>query len=111
MTSKKPNLKSNLLTAFENSVKANPELAKGDFAAIIEAGRATCIQIDDGLNSEDEAKAKAAAYQMPYLVGILKEMYATPASRQAVGLPSAGKVGSRGALAKFTAVNGGKNAG
>src|SRR5690606_38492307 len=78
MTSKKPNMKSNLLTAFENSVKANPELAKGDFAAIVEAGRATCIQIDDGLNSEDEAKAKAAAYQMPYLVGILKEMHATP---------------------------------
>jgi len=39
MTSKKPNMKSNLLTAFENSVKANPELAKGDFAAIVEAGQ------------------------------------------------------------------------
>lgn len=78
---------SSLLTAFEASLKGNKETVTAD-NALIETGRSIARAIDDVLNDEDakaDAKVKAL-YLTPHLVGILRELLATPAARKSFGV-------------------------
>ena len=65
---------------------ANAEVVSGIDAAVIASGRAVADQIDYAIENLDGEALTKALYLMPHLMGILKEMLATPASRKAVGL-------------------------
>ena len=86
-----------LRTAFDETVTANAEVVAGIDAAVIASGRAVADQIDYAIDNLSGEALTKALYLMPHLMGILKEMLATPASRKAVGL--AGKAG--GATSKL----------
>lgn len=76
-----------LLAAYESAVSANKHAEEVD-AAIIEAGRQMAESIDKVL-ADPEASATdkvKALYLTPHLVGILREMLATPQARKQMGL-------------------------
>lgn len=90
-----------LRRAFDETVTANAEVVSGIDAAVIASGRAVADQIDYAIENLDGEALTKALYLMPHLMGILKEMLATPASRKAVGL--AGKAGGGNRLGNLQA--------
>lgn len=98
---------------YDRTVKA---LSLGDEdAALVELGGALADTLDDAAEMSGEAKTKAL-YLTPHLMGVLKEMLATPASRKAVK-PAAGAApapekgaGRAGKLADLKSIAGGKSA-
>lgn len=82
-----------LLDAFESAVETgtNKQVEAGLDDAIVEVGRSIARSIDD-IVADPEASASdktKALYLTPHLVGILRELLATPASRKAMGLATA----------------------
>lgn len=79
-----------LLDAFNNAVQENKQTEPVD-EALIEAGRSIAKAIDDISHSPDATATEKtkALYLTPHLVGILRELLATPAARKAVGLATA----------------------
>jgi hypothetical protein len=82
-----------LLDAFEKAVdqSTNKQIEAGTDDAIIATGRSIATSIDDIL-ADPEATATdktKALYLAPHLVGILKELLATPLARKQMGLATA----------------------
>jgi hypothetical protein len=92
-----------LREAFDESVAASAETNPRLDAALVEAGCKIADRIDAAVESGDGPELSKALYLMPHLMNILREMLATPASRQAAGLNA--KEGVRGNLGKLRSVN------
>lgn len=76
-----------LLSSFNTALKGNTNIEDVD-AAIVHAGRTIAKTIDQVL-ADPEASASdktKALYLMPHIVGILKELLATPAARKTFGV-------------------------
>lgn len=94
-----------LREAFDESVKANSQVVAGIDASVIASGQAIADQIDYAVDNLSGEQLTKALYLMPHLMGILKEMLATPAARKAVGL--AGKSeGAPSTLGRLRSVHG-----
>ena len=52
-------------------------------AGAVEAGRVVCRQIDRAVSEFEGQELTKALYLMPHVMGVLKELLATPASRAA----------------------------
>lgn len=98
-----------LRDAFEESVAASADMNPQLDAALVEAGRKIADRIDDAVATSEGPELSKALYLMPHLMNILREMLATPASRQAAGLKA--KEGVRGNLGKLRSVNAAGKAG
>lgn len=82
-----------LAAAFERSVKANADLKVDLDAGLVEVGRRIAAQIDKATAGVlPEQEATKALYLTPHLMNVLKEMFATPASRKAAGMAAADEV-------------------
>lgn len=86
-----------LRDAFDRSVKANAELVGDLDDAVVAAGRSVAERVDDALEAGEGQEVTKALYLVPHLMNVLREMYATPASRHAAGLD---KKDVRGKLAE-----------
>lgn len=92
--------------AYDDSVEA---LTVRDVdAAVVALGATLADAIDDSAEMSGEARTKAL-YLTPHLMNVLKELLATPASRQAVGAVAKGAKTS-GTLGKLQGITGGKTA-
>jgi hypothetical protein len=85
-----------LLTAYNQSVRANAELGGPIDAALIEAGRMIARRVDEATASGEGQEVTKALYLVPHLMNVLREMYATPKARKEAGV---GKEEARGGLA------------
>lgn len=95
-----------LRESFDESVKANAQVVEGIDAAVIASGRAIADQIDYAIDNLSGEQLTKALYLMPHLMGILKEMLATPAARKAVGLAGKADDGNQSALGKLRLAHG-----
>lgn len=73
---------SGLTAAFEESL-ADLDTRDAD-SAVIEAGRATAKQIDEALEHGTAYERTKALYLLPHLMNVLRELGATPASRESL---------------------------
>lgn len=85
-----------LRDAFDVSVKANKELVGKLDDAVVAAGRKIADQVDDAVENGEGQEVTKALYLVPHLMGILRELYATPKARREAGI---GKEEARGKLA------------
>lgn len=77
-----------LLSAFDDAVKGNRQIEAEVDKAIIESGRSVARAIDDILADPDASATEKtkALYLIPHIVGILRELLATPAARKNFGV-------------------------
>lgn len=84
-----------LRVAFDESAGTSTTLEPVD-AALLEAGRKIADRVDTAVASGDGVEVTKALYLLPHMVNVLREMLATPASRNAAGLvvtaPKEGKL-------------------
>lgn len=74
-----------LRDAFDATVKASSLIQPVD-AALIEAGRTIAGQVDLVMDTGEGQEVTKALYLVPHLMNILREMFATPASRKTAGI-------------------------
>lgn len=72
--------------AFDRSVEANKELVGDLDDALVEAGRTIAGRVDDAVAEGEGQEVTKALYLVPHLMNVMREMYATPASRRAAGV-------------------------
>lgn len=77
-----------LLTAFNDAVAGNRQVELKVDDAIVESGRTVAKAIDDILADPEASAADKvkALYLIPHIVGILRELLATPAARKSFGV-------------------------
>jgi hypothetical protein len=91
-----------LLNAYEATVKASD--ATDADAALVESGRVIARRVDEAIATGTGQDVTKALYLLPHLNNVLKEMFATPASRKAAGIgPRMASVTKLGALRDVTA--------
>lgn len=99
----------NLVDAYDASVEAN-ELVEDVDAAIVASGRTVARRIQEAVDEGEGQEVTKALYLTPHLMNILREMGATPASREALNKDKkAGETGGSN-LSKFRSITGGKQA-
>lgn len=69
--------------AFDASAATSSEVQQVD-AALLEAGRKIADRVDEAVANGDGLELTKTLYLLPHMVNVLREMLATPASRQAV---------------------------
>ena len=74
-----------LRDAFDQTVEASKVIQQVD-AAAVEAGRTIADRIDEAVAYEEGPNLTKALYLTPHLMNILRELLATPASRNAAGI-------------------------
>lgn len=74
-----------LRDAFDASVRTST-VVQGVDAALIETGRAIADRVDAAVAFGEGQEVTKALYLLPHMVNVLRELLATPASRQAAGL-------------------------
>ena len=79
-----------LLESFEAAVEANSHITDVD-AAAVQAGRSIATVVDRIVADDNATPTEIAKtlYLVPHLIGILKELLATPLARKQVGLAAA----------------------
>lgn len=85
-----------LRDAFDQSVEASVTINRRQDAALIAAGQAITDRVDSARDAGEGSEVTKALYLLPHLMNILREMYATPRSREESGI---GKEDARGKLA------------
>lgn len=101
--------KSDLVAAYDATVAANEQLDDVD-AALVASGRTMAKRIQDAVDEGEGQEVTKALYLTPHLMNILREMGATPASREALNKDKkAGETGGSN-LSKFRSITGGKQA-
>lgn len=91
-----------LREAFDGSAATSPHVQAID-QGLIEAGRKIADRVDAAVASGNGLETTKALYLLPHMVNVLRELLATPASRQAAGL--AGKAVRESKLAQLRAVH------
>jgi len=91
-----------LRKAFDASAATSQHTQDVD-AALIEAGRTIADRVDAAVASGDGIEATKALYLVPHMLNVLREMLATPASRNAAGVAATQAKGSR--LAELRAIH------
>ena len=71
-----------LREAFDASVATSTQTQPVD-AALIEAGRSIADRVDEAVATGEGQEVTKALYLLPHMVNVLREMLATPASRNA----------------------------
>jgi len=74
-----------LRDAFDKTVKASRLIQPVD-SALLEAGRKIADRVDEVTETGDGQEITKALYLVPHMMNILREMFATPASRKAAGI-------------------------
>lgn len=88
--------------AFDRSASTAAEVQPVD-AALLEAGRKIADRVDEAVANGDGLELTKTLYLLPHMVNVLREMLATPASRQAV--EKAAPSNENGKLAQLRAVH------
>lgn len=99
-----------LRNAFDESAKTSSEVNPGWDAALIEAGRKIADRVDEAVATGEGQELTKALYLIPHLNNVLREMLATPASRQNAqgATPPAPRDGK---LAQLRAIQGARKSG
>jgi hypothetical protein len=97
-----------LREAFDRSASTSTEVQDVD-AALLEAGRKIADRVDAAVASGEGQEVTKALYLVPHMVNVLREMLATPASREAARKTATSQEG--GKLAQLRAVHGKRTAG
>lgn len=98
-----------LRQAFDQSASTSADVTDVD-AALLEAGRKIADRVDAAVASGEGQEVTKALYLVPHMVNVLREMLATPASRElAKKAATAAPEGSK--LAQLRAVHGKRAAG
>lgn len=92
--------------ALDESIAANGGLRPID-AGLVASARAVADRIDEAVASADGQELTKALYLVPHVTNLLREMLATPASRNAANLT---KEVVGGKLAQLRGIDGGKRA-
>lgn len=92
-----------LRKAFDASAETSSQLLEGVDDALLEAGRKIADRVDNAVASGDGQEVTKALYLLPHMVNVLREMLATPASRNAARQAAAN--GEGGKLAQLRAVH------
>lgn len=87
--------------AFDASASSSDQVREVD-AALIEAGRKIADRVDAAVASGDGMETTKALYLLPHMVNVLRELLATPASRQAAGI--AGRTAKESKLAQLRTI-------
>ena len=74
-----------LRDAFDATVEASILIRPVD-SALVEAGRKIADQVDAATDTGEGQEVTKALYLVPHMMNILREMFATPASRKAAGI-------------------------
>lgn len=99
----------NLVEAYDSTVASN-DLVEDVDAALVASGRTMAKRIQDAVDEGEGQEVTKALYLTPHLMNILREMGATPASREALNKDKkAGETGGSN-LSKFRSITGGKQA-
>lgn len=91
-----------LRVAFDASVESSGHLRPED-EALVEAGRKIADRVDEAVASGEGQEVTKALYLVPHMMNVLREMLATPASRNAARM--AANSGEGGKLAQLRAVH------
>lgn len=91
-----------LREAFDRSAATSSEVQDVD-AALLEAGRKIADRVDQAVATGEGQEVTKALYLVPHMVNVLREMLATPASREAARKTATPEVG--GKLAQLRAVH------
>lgn len=97
-----------LREAFDASAATSTQVMPVD-AALLEAGRKIADRVDEAVATGEGQEVTKALYLLPHMVNVLREMLATPASRQAAGLT--GEAPKDGKLAQLRSLHGQHRAG
>lgn len=90
--------------AFNTSARTAADMQEnGVDAALVEAGRKIADRVDEAVANGDGLELTKTLYLLPHMVNVLREMLATPASRQAV--EKAAPSNENGKLAQLRAVH------
>lgn len=92
--------------AVDESIRGNRELREID-AGLVAAARAVADRIDNAIATESGSELTKALYLIPHVTNLLREMLATPASRNSANLT---KEVVGGKLAQLRSIDGGKQA-
>lgn len=92
--------------ALDSSIELNGQLISID-AGLVAAARAVADRIDAAVASADGQELTKALYLVPHVTNLLREMLATPASRNAANIA---KEVVGGKLSHLRSVQGGKGA-
>jgi hypothetical protein len=92
-----------LRLAFDASVETSTQVTDVD-QALVAAGRAIADQVDVVIATGGGYELTKALYLVPHMTNVLRELLATPASRQAAGLSA--QPPKEGKLAQLRAVQG-----
>lgn len=90
-----------LREAFDASAATSTQVQPVD-EALLEAGRKIADRVDDAVATGDGQEVTKALYLLPHMVNVLREMMATPASRNTARLAATSNDGSK--LAQLRAV-------
>ena len=93
---------SDLLSAYNATIEGNPHLNLPTDQALVEAGRSIASQVDFAIENLSGADVTKALYLIPPLINTLREMKATPLSRQALTPPPKNDHKPKGALASVS---------
>lgn len=91
-----------LRSAFDASVESSTQVQDVD-AGLIEAGRKIADRVDQAVATGEGQEVTKALYLVPHMVNVLRELLATPASRNAARLSA--NAGEGGKLAQLRAVH------
>lgn len=91
-----------LREAFDASVATSTQVQDVD-AALVEAGRQIADRVDEAVATGEGQEVTKALYLLPHMTNVLREMLATPASRNAARL--AANTHEGGKLAQLRAVH------
>lgn len=94
-----------LRKAFDDSVATSVHVQDVD-AALVEAGRSIADRVDEAVATGEGQEVTKALYLLPHMVNVLREMLATPASREAAR--KVANTEGTGKLAQLRAVHGGQ---
>lgn len=97
-----------LRKAFDASAATSTQLQDVD-AGLLEAGRKIADRVDEAVATGEGQEVTKALYLLPHMVNVLREMLATPASRNAAKLAAPKDEG--GKLAQLRAVHSTKKTG
>lgn len=96
-----------LRNAFDASAATSTQVQAVD-AALMESGRKIADRVDEAVASGEGQEVTKALYLLPHMVNVLREMLATPASRQAAGIVA--NEHAEGKLSRLRAIQQGKSA-
>lgn len=94
-----------LVAAYEETVARCAGVEAVD-AALVEAGRAIAVQVQDTIDTGSGQDITKSLYLLPHLMAVLRELGASPAARDA--LTGGNKGASGGKLADFRSATGNK---